>query len=112
MLTDNELDAIAKAHATEGSRLSHELVETGHQIVVVREFALDEPAGVYYTETIEPHNEDVVLLGGAGFFVYRNSGIIHVFGSGEFHDVAGTLTRKKPLDTPSVISILLKKAHA
>lgn len=111
MLSDDELDAIAEAHATEGSRRSLELVGTGHRVVVVREFALDEPAGVYYTERLEPADEEVILLGGAGFFVFRNSGIIRVFGSGEFYRLAGPLTPDQPADTPAVVRSLLKKAE-
>lgn len=110
MLSDDELDAIAEAHATEGSRRSPGLVETGHRVVVVREFELDEPAGVYYTERLEPPDEEFILLGGAGFFVYRNSGIIHVFGSSEFYDVARPLTPNEQFDTPSVVRSLLKTA--
>jgi len=80
MLTDPELDEIASAHANTFIPRRSGL----HTVVAERRFALDDPAGVYFTIGTAP--DDGFVVGTWGFFVYRETGIVRDIGSGELFD--------------------------
>ena len=104
MLSDQEVDALARAHL--------ETRPYRDKVALVKVFDLDDPPGVYYGERlIDP--SDGILLGGGGFFVHRKDGSIRSFGSGE---LVWASERQKPGSllapevTPSVIQFLLTHA--
>lgn len=89
MLTDQEIEAIATAYvqSTE-AEMQKESSRSSLKLRLVKHFALDEPAGTYFT--YEPTTGER-LCGPGGFFVERTLGRVTSFGSGEFLQAAREL---------------------
>jgi hypothetical protein len=81
VLSDDDLQHLAEAHLR--THYSAATVGTGASpgLMLDRAFALDDPPGVCFTVRVDP--EVGILLGGHGFFIYREDGTIRTFGSGE-----------------------------
>lgn len=75
MLTDADLDRIAKNHVA--GRHSAECA-------AARLFALEDPAGLYFSVSNLHGHEFDLIPGDPGFFVYRHDGTIRQFDLGDF----------------------------
>jgi hypothetical protein len=81
MLTDNEMEEIAKSY------ISKTAFESGLDVILFSKYTVKKPYGNLYfynsRKLIEEGNFDYALLGNGPFLVEKNSGKIYQFGTAE-----------------------------
>lgn len=110
MLSDQEIEAIARAHVkAEQNAMSRP--NNPLRLEPEKNCDVEDPPGIYYsTRVLDPPGD--TLFGSGGFFVSRATGVVTVFGSGELIvalGMAGSGNAYSREMMPAVVKILFRQ---